>query len=84
MREAGGMQRTQFMAECLPGAVHRAGERTGEGVNSMWQGEAQRGLSGRCDTQSLVRSVFPQLFINPLVGARPCAVYTAYRGVNKM
>lgn len=83
MREAGGMRRTQFMAECLPGALHRAGERTGEDVNSTWQGVAQRGLSGRCDTQSLVRSVFPQLFINSLVGASPCAIYTAYREVNK-
>lgn len=39
VREAGGRQRTQFMAECFPGAVHRARERTGEDVNSMWQGE---------------------------------------------
>lgn len=45
-------------------------------MNSTNQGAAQRRLPGRYDTWSLVRSVIPQFFISPLVGAGPCTVYT--------
>lgn len=46
-------------------------------------GGAQRRLPRRFHIQSLVCSVIPQLFISPLIGARPCAVYPVDRVVSK-